>query len=105
MTSFEKYKWPIISIVTIIVVLMIMLAIGFTIGILSEDPDGLERTLIDARGEKWLEGLTSPWEPLLGGIENNYFSGIIGILLIFVVIVGAVTLIRFVKKKNKGKSS
>ena len=105
MISFEKFKWPIITIVLIILVLMVMLAIGFTIGILSEDPDGLERALIDARGEEWLEGLESPWKPIFGGIENNYIAGIIGILLIFIVIVAGFTLIRFVKKKNKGKSS
>ena len=56
MVEWERYKWPIITIVVIIGVLMLMIAIGFTLGILSEDPDGLERALIDIRGEEWLEG-------------------------------------------------
>jgi len=31
-----------------------MIAVGFTIGVLSDAPDGLERVLIDQNGESWL---------------------------------------------------
>ncbi|MFX0071828.1 MAG: hypothetical protein ACFFAO_12125 [Candidatus Hermodarchaeota archaeon] len=98
MVDFEKYKWPILTVVIIIIVLMIMIAIGFTIGILSEDPDGLERVLIDARGEEWVESLPSPWEPILGWIDNDYIAGIIGILLSIVLITGAFYVIIYLKK-------
>ncbi|MFX1340809.1 MAG: hypothetical protein ACFFDK_19520, partial [Promethearchaeota archaeon] len=93
-------KWPILTIVIIIVVLMLMITIGFAIGILSEDPDGLERALIDARGEKWLENLQSPWVPILGWIESDYIAGIIGILLSVVLMVAIFYVIAYIKKKR-----
>lgn len=98
MVDLDNYKWPILTIVIITVVLMIMIAVGFTIGILSEDPDGLERVLIDARSEKWVEGLASPWEPILGWIESDYIAGIIGIILSVVLIMSAFYLIIYLKK-------
>lgn len=79
---------------------MIMVAIGFTLGILSEDPDGLERVLIDARGEEWLESLPSPWEPILGWIESDYVAGIIGVLLSVIIMVAVFYLIIYLKKKQ-----
>ena len=106
MADFKKYKWPIITIVVIVGVLMVMLTIGFTLGILSEDPDGLEKSVIDAKGggeegEAWIEELPSPWEPILGGIENDYIAGIIGltlsVALMMVVFYGIIKL----KQKNK----
>lgn len=79
---------------------MVMLTVGFAIGILSEDPDGLERALIDARGETWLESLPSPWVPILGWIESDYLAGIIGILLSVVLMVTIFYVIAYVKKKE-----
>ncbi len=101
MGELGKYKWPILTILIIIVVMMVMLTVGFTIGILSEDPDGLERALIDARGEAWLESLPSPWEPILGWIESDYIAGIIGILLSVVLMVAVFYLIVYLKKKKE----
>ena len=101
MVDLDKYKWPILTIIIITVVLMIMIAVGFTIGILSEDPDGLERVLIDARGETWLENLPSPWEPILGWIESDYISGIVGVILSVVIIVAVFYLIVYLKKRNE----
>lgn len=99
MVEIEKYKWPILTIFIIIIVLMVMITIGFAIGILSEDPDGLERVLIDAKGEAWLESLPSPWEPILGGIESDYIAGIVGILLSIVLMCAVFYLIIYLKKK------
>jgi len=101
MSGIEKYKWPILTIVVIIVALMVMIAIGFTIGILSEDPDGLERAIIDARGEEWLESLTSPWEPILGWIGNDFIIGIVGILLTLFLIIAVFELVIYLKKKKQ----
>jgi len=100
MTELKTYKWPILTIVIITVVLMVMLTVGFAIGILSEDPDGLERALIDAKGETWLESLPSPWMPILGGIESDYMAGIIGILLSVVLMIAIFYLIAYIKKRN-----
>ena len=100
MVEIEKYKWPILTIIFIIIGLLVMLTVGYTIGILSDDPDGLERALIDARGEKWLDGLSSPWKPILGWIENDYIAGILGILLSVIVMVSVFYLIVYLKKRN-----
>ena len=54
MVDLRKYKWPIFILIILIAVLMVLLSVGFTIGILSEDPDGLERALISYHGEEWL---------------------------------------------------
>lgn len=101
MSGIEKYKWPILTIVTIVVSLMVMIAIGFTIGILSEDPDGLERAIIDARGKDWLEGLSSPWEPLLGWIGNDYIIGIVGILITMFLIIAVFKAVIYLRKKKQ----
>ena len=99
MVEFEKYKWPILTVVIIIVVLMVMIAIGFAIGILSEDPDGLERVLIDVRGEEWLESLPSPWEPILGWIDSDYVAGVVGIFLSIFLMCAVFYAIIYLKKK------
>ena len=100
MKELKNFKWPIITLVIIISGLMIMIAVGYTIGILSGDPDGLERALIDTKGENWLEGLSSPWEPIFGGFGNDYFAGVFGILLTTVLMSGVFHLIIRLKKKN-----
>jgi len=87
---------------------MLALGLGFTVGILSSDPDGLERALIDANGggeegEAWIEDLISPWNPPLGNISNEYLAGIIGIIssfmIMFVIFRGVIVLKR--KKLDK----
>ena len=99
--SKEDYTKSFIAIGIITGILMVMVAVGFTIGILSEDPDGLERALIDARSEEWVEELPSPWDPYLGWIDNDYVAGIIGILLSVFLIMGVFYLIIFLKQKQK----
>ncbi|MFX0187283.1 MAG: hypothetical protein ACFE8A_06055 [Candidatus Hodarchaeota archaeon] len=101
MSGIEKYKWPVLTIVIIIVALMLMIAVGFTIGILTEDPDGLERSIIDARGEDWLESLSSPWEPILGWIGNDYIIGIVGIFITVFLIIAVFKLVVNLKKKKQ----
>ncbi|MFX1324959.1 MAG: hypothetical protein ACFE8N_08375 [Promethearchaeota archaeon] len=102
MKNIRKYRWPIILSCLIIGILMLMMSIGFTIGFLSEKPDGLERVLIDHYGEDWLENLASPWTPLLSWITNDYFAGFIGIILTLGLIISLFYLIKYSKKK-KGK--
>ncbi len=85
---------------------MIMLLVGYTVGVLSEDPDGLERSLIDANGggedgEAWIEELPSPWDPILGWIENDYIAGLIGISLSVIIMIGVFYSIVYLKNKNK----
>jgi len=77
-----------------------MIAVGFTIGVLSEDPDGLERVLTDQKGESWLENLESPWVPILSWITSDYAAGIIGILITIVVMTSVFYLIIHYKKKE-----
>ena len=100
MVKFEEIKWPILTILIIVAVLMVLLAVGFTIGILSDDPDGLERALIDTRGEDWVEDLQSPWDPILGGIENDFIAGIVGILLSVALMIAIFYLIVYTKKRK-----
>lgn len=83
----------------ILVILLVMIFIGYPLGILSEDPDGLERVLIDQNGESWLEGLTSVWIPFLSWIENNYIAAIIGVLLSVLIIFSVFKLISYKKEK------
>ena len=100
MVKFEEIKWPILTILIIVAVLMVLLAVGFTIGILSDDPDGLERALIDTKGEDWVEDLQSPWDPILGGIENDFIAGIVGILLSVALMIAIFYLIVYAKKRK-----
>jgi len=101
MVKFEEIKWPIITLIIIVGGLMVMIAVGFTLGILSDDPDGLERAIIDTRGEDWIENLKSPWDPILGGIESDYLAGIIGILLSVTLMIAIFYLIIYVKKRKE----
>ena len=86
-----KYKRPITSILAVTGVLMVMIAVGFTIGILSGAPDGLERVLIDQNGESWLDNLASPWIPCVA---------ILGIVISILIISSTFYLIIRYKKKN-----
>lgn len=104
MANFKKYKGVILTLIVIIVVLMIMIAVGFSLGILSEDPDGLERALIDARSEEWLEGLPSVWDPILGWIESDYIAGLVGIALSVSLMVAIFYAIVKVKQKSKSET-
>ena len=79
---------------------MIIISIGFTIGFLSNNPDGLERVLIDQYGEDWLDNLASPWTPLLSWITNEYFAGVIGIVLTLGFIMSLFYFIKHAKKKK-----
>ena len=100
MSIIKRNKWPLITILIIVTALMSVIAVGFTIGFLSENPDGLERVLIDYYGEEWLENLFSPWIPFLNWITNDYVAGIIGIVLSITVLTSAFYLItRFKKRK------
>lgn len=96
----KRYKWPLITLIVIIAALMFVIAVGFTIGFLSEDPDGLERVLINNNGEEWLENLYSPWIPFLSWITNDYIAGIIGIILAIAIMIAVFYLIIFLKKRN-----
>ena len=98
MASLKEYKVPLITIFVVVSVLLVMIAVGFTIGILSEDPDGLERMLIDANGEEWLESLPVYLQPILGWLSDDYVIAIIGISLTVIFIVGTFYLIAYVKK-------
>ncbi|MFX1447781.1 MAG: hypothetical protein ACFFCG_06555 [Promethearchaeota archaeon] len=96
----KRYKWPLITILIIIITLIFSLASGFTIGFLSENPDGLERVITDYYGEEWLENLFSPWIPFLSFLNNDYIAGIIGIVLSVAVLMGTFYLITHFKKRK-----
>ncbi len=100
MVEISRYKWPLITVVVVVASLMFVLAVGFTIGFLSENPDGLERVLIDINGEEWLENLFSPWVPILSWVTNDYAAGIIGIVLSIAIMTGVFYLITYLKKKD-----
>jgi ABC-type sugar transport system permease subunit len=100
MAEKSRYKWPLITIFVIVAALTLVIAIGFTIGFLSENPDGLERVLIDYYGEEWLENLYSPWIPFLSWITNDYVAGIIGIVLSVLILMGTFYLITRLKKRK-----
>ena len=97
---FEKYNRSLLYIVILIVILMVIIAIGFPLGFLSEDPDGLERVLIDSQGESWLENLEAFWYPILSWIENESVAGIIGILLTLIIALGIFNLVKFVRNRK-----
>jgi len=100
MAENNRYKWPLITVLTVIATLMLVIAVGFTIGFLSENPDGLERVLIDYRGEEWLEDLFSPWIPFLSWITNDYVAGILGVVLSIAVLMGTFYIITRLKKRK-----
>lgn len=100
MVEISRYKWPLITVVVVIAALMFVIAVGFTLGFLSENPDGLERVLIDINGEEWLENLISPWIPILSWVTNDYVAGIIGVVLSIAIMTGVFYLITYLKKKD-----
>lgn len=100
--NIKKYKRPIISVFVVIGVLLLMISVGFTIGFLSNDPDGLERVLIDQNGESWLENLVSPWIPLFSWITNDYGAAILGIVVSVVLMSSTFYLIIRYKKRVTG---
>ena len=100
MVEISRYKWPLITVVVVIVALMFVIAVGFTLGFLSENPDGLERVLIDINGEEWLENLISPWIPILSWVTNDYVAGIIGVVLSIAIMTGVFYLITYLKKRD-----
>ena len=100
MVEISRYKWPLITVVIVVVALMFVIAVGFTLGFLSENPDGLERVLIDINGEEWLENLFSPWIPILSWVTNDYVAGIIGIVLSIAIMTGVFYLITYLKKSD-----
>jgi len=100
MSEKNRYKWPLITIIVIVAALMLVITVGFTIGFLSENPDGLERVLLDYYGEEWLENLFSPWIPFLSWITNDYVAGILGIVLSIAVLMGTFYLITRLKKRK-----
>ena len=87
MVDSKNYTRPIIYISIVVAVLLFLMSIGFVIGFLSENPDGLERSLIDANGESWIESLPSPWTPILGWINNDYIAGLVGVGLSVALII------------------
>ena len=101
--NIKSSKRPIISIAIVTGVLMLMIAVGFSIGIISDAPDGLERVLIDQNGETWLESLESPWVPLFSWVKSDYGVGILGITLSVVLMSSAFYLVIQIKKKNQLK--
>ncbi|MFX0080484.1 MAG: energy-coupling factor ABC transporter permease [Candidatus Hodarchaeota archaeon] len=102
--NISKYRRPIISIIALTGTLTLMIAVGFTIGILSSGPDGLERVLIDQNGESWLDNLVSPWLPIFGWITNDYGAAILGIVISVVLMSSTFYLIIRYKKNNTIKS-
>jgi cobalt/nickel transport system permease protein len=97
--NISKYKRPLTSILAVTMILIAMIAVGFTIGILSGNPDGLERVLIDQNGESWLENLISPWKPLLSWITNDYGAAILGIVITVLIMISIFYFIIRYKKK------
>ena len=98
----KRNKWPLIVIIIVITSLMLVISVGFRIGFLSNDPDGLERVLIDYHGEGWLDNLFSPWIPILSWLNNDYIAGILGIVLSITIMMSVFYLIaRFKKRKEK----
>jgi len=98
--NIKKYKRPIISVAVIIGVLLLIISVGFTIGFLSNDPDGLERVLIDQNGETWLKNLPSSWVPLFSWITNDYGVAILGIVVSISTMSSVFYLIIHYKKRN-----
>ena len=105
MLSKGKLKQPFVTLAILTGVLMLALSLGFTVGLLSNDPDGLEKTLIDGNGggeegETWIEDLPSFWNPPLEFIANDYIIGIIGIAFSFILMIGVFRLRILLKKKT-----
>ncbi|MFX1479101.1 MAG: energy-coupling factor ABC transporter permease [Promethearchaeota archaeon] len=100
--NIERYKRPISSVIIIIGVLMFMIAVGFTIGILSKSPDGLERVLIDY-DENLLGNLQSSWMPLFSWVKDDYSAGILGTVISVVILSSIFYIVIRHKGKNQDK--
>ncbi|MFW9865700.1 MAG: energy-coupling factor ABC transporter permease [Candidatus Thorarchaeota archaeon] len=100
--NIERYKRPITSMIIIIGVLMFMIAVGFTIGILSESPDGLERVLIDY-DENLLGNLQNSWIPLFSWVKDDYSAGILGTVISVVILSSIFYIVIRYKRKNQDK--
>ncbi|MFX1488028.1 MAG: energy-coupling factor ABC transporter permease [Promethearchaeota archaeon] len=98
----ERFKRPITSTIIIIGVLMFMIAVGFTIGILSESPDGLERVLIDY-DENLLGNLQSSWIPLFSWVKDDYSAGILGTVISIAILSSIFYIVIRYKRKNQEK--
>ena len=97
---FKNHKKPLIYTLIIIGIFVVILAIGFPLGFLTQNPDGLERVIIDFRGETWLENLTSFWTPILSWIQNEYVAGILGIIITLIITIGAFKLLKYSRAKK-----
>lgn len=96
MESLKNYKMPIITIIVVVCVLLFFVAFGETLYLLSSNPDGLEKTLLDAgTGEP-----ESAIAPLLGFLENDFVIAIIGIILIVMISIAIFYLVAFLKNKR-----
>ena len=96
MLSLKESKKSIITIFVVIVGLLVIMAVGFTVGILSSDPDGLERVLIDAGVEEPAEIFT----PLLAWIENDFIIAILGIGMTAAIITATYYTLGYIKKRR-----
>jgi len=67
------------------------------LGILSENPDGFKRVLIDQKGESCLGNLVTPWNLFLSWILNDYVAGAFGVIIKMIIITSLFYLIA--KKK------
>lgn len=106
MTDFIKnHKKPLIYLLIIVLVFIVIFAVGFPLGFLSQDPDGLERTIIDYQGETWLENLESFWNPILSWIQNDYVAGILGIIITLGITIGMFNLLKYIKNKKAKTNS
>ena len=97
---FKNHKKPLIYTLIIIAIFVVILAIGFPLGFLTQDPDGLERVIIDFRGETWLENLEGFWFPILSWIQNEYVAGILGIVITLIVTIGIFKLLKYTRTKK-----
>ena len=102
---FKNHKKPLIYTLIIIVILIVIIAVGFPLGILSEDPDGLEKMIIDYQGETWLENLESFWYPILSWIQNDYVAGILGIIITLAITIGIFNLLKYMNSKKSTADS
>jgi hypothetical protein len=103
---FKNHKKPLLYTLIIIGIFVVILAIGFPLGFLTQNPDGLERVIIDFRGETWLENLQSFWFPILSWIQNEYVAGILGIIITLVITIGVFKLLKYTRsKKVQGNTS
>jgi len=100
--NIDRYKRPVTSVVIVVSVLMLMIAVGFTIGILSEAPDGLERVLIDY-DENLLKNLEYSWIPLFSWVKSDYSAAILGTIISVIIMSSIFYIIIRYKGKNQDR--